>query len=335
MVNLNRYNMQLLDPQGGGSLAALRGQAYDGQLLRSGDTIEVTVYDTGENGFFSSTDSKTLNLGKLTIDNNGYISMPFVGRQKASGQTPEGLQEGIVAALKGKAVNPQAVVTIIDRPGNAVSVTGEVKTPGRFQLSGKRERVLDVLAQAGGSNAAPNETTVAIVRGPTQLSTTLAKIMSDPNENIYVVPNDQIVVQRETPTFTALGALRTTGEHEFQPGRLTLGQAIGRAGGLLDERADPKNVFIFRSETPAVAAAFGVISGEAAKEGRLQPMIYKIDMSNPASFFIMQAFQMRAGDILFVSNSKMVEWTKFLTVLQPRAPTIVIPSAPGMGRSGY
>lgn len=113
----------------GPGLTALRNTGYNAQRLRRGDVIDITVLDTGEDGLFSPTQSKTLNLGRFTVDQSGSVNIPFVGKQRVVDSTPEGLQSQVVAGLKGSAVNPQAVVTVVDKPTSAVMLSGAVKTP--------------------------------------------------------------------------------------------------------------------------------------------------------------------------------------------------------------
>lgn len=127
----------------GPGLTALRNTGYNAQRLRRGDVIDITVLDTGEDGLFSPTQSKTLNLGRFTVDQSGSVNIPFVGKQRVIDSTPEGLQSQVVAGLKGSAVNPQAVVTVVDKPTSAVMLSGAVKTPGKIVLTARQERVLD------------------------------------------------------------------------------------------------------------------------------------------------------------------------------------------------
>jgi polysaccharide biosynthesis/export protein len=164
-------------------LGKLRSTAYSGSRIRRGDTIEVTIFDTGEEGLFSATNSKTLDLGRFTVDDSGAVNMPFVGKQHVLGSTPEAVQSRIVAGLKGKAVSPQAVVKIVESPTSAVSVSGGVRQSGRLALNGGRQRILDVIAQSGGTTGQPNATIVTLIRGQQRVETPLDRIMADPKQN--------------------------------------------------------------------------------------------------------------------------------------------------------
>lgn len=140
----------LLQSSTGPGLTALRNTGYNSQRLRRGDVIDITVLDTGEDGLFSSTQSKTLNLGRFTVDQSGNVNLPFIGKQRVVDSTTEGLQNQVVAGLKGSAVNPQAVVTVVDKPTSAVMLSGAVATPGKIALTARQERVLDAINQSGG-----------------------------------------------------------------------------------------------------------------------------------------------------------------------------------------
>lgn len=213
----------------GPGLTALRNTGYNAQRLRRGDVIDITVLDTGEDGLFSPTQSKTLNLGRFTVDQSGSVNIPFVGKQRVVDSTPEGLQSQVVAGLKGSAVNPQAVVTVVDKPTSAVMLGGAVKNPGKITLTARQERVLDALNQAGGPTVAPGAATVTVVRGSHRASAPLDRVMREDRQNIRLSPDDQIMIDGDAASYTALGAFKSAGEFQFEAGKLTLAQAVGRA----------------------------------------------------------------------------------------------------------
>ncbi|WP_337270751.1 polysaccharide biosynthesis/export family protein [Oryzifoliimicrobium ureilyticus] len=302
-------------------LAVLRG-GYNAQKLRRGDVFDVTVLDTGEEGLFSSTQSKTLNLGRFTVDQSGSVTMPFVGKQRVIDSTPEGLQNRVVAGLKGSAVNPQAVVTVVDRPTSAVMLSGAVKSPGKVPLTARQERVLDVINQAGGPTVAPDAATVTVVRGSQRASAGLDRIMREDKQNIRLAPDDQVMVDGASASYTALGAFKSSGEFQFETGKLTLAQAVGRAGGLLDDRADARNVYIFRNQPVPVRTVGNVPSGVP---GAVRPVIYHVNMKDASSIALMQMFQMQKGDVIYATNAPLVDSAKLLTVFQKSPPTAAAP----------
>ncbi|XUY29419.1 polysaccharide biosynthesis/export family protein [Agrobacterium sp. rho-8.1] len=316
----------LVESASGPGLAGLRNTGYNAQRLRRGDVIDITVLDTGEDGLFSSTQSKTLNLGRFTVDQSGNVNLPFVGKKRVVDSTPEGLQSQVVSGLKGSAVNPQAVVTVVDKPTSAVMLSGAVKTPGKIALTARQERVLDVINQAGGPAVAPSAATVTVVRGTQRASASLDRITREDRQNIRVSPDDQIMIDGEASSITALGAFKSAGEFQFETGKLTLAQAVGRAGGLLDDRADARNVYVFRNEivqSPSTAVAGS--KGPAAVATSIRPVIYHVNMRDASSIVLMQMFQMQKGDVLYASNAPLVDTAKLLTVFQKSAATAAAP----------
>ena len=315
----------------GPGLTALRNTGYNAQRLRRGDVIDITVLDTGEDGLFSPTQSKTLNLGRFTVDQSGSVNIPFVGKQRVVDSTPEGLQSQVVAGLKGSAVNPQAVVTVVDKPTSAVMLSGAVKNPGKITLTARQERVLDALNQAGGPTVAAGAATVTVVRGSQRASAPLDRVMREDRQNIRLSPDDQIMIDGDAASYTALGAFKSAGEFQFEAGKLTLAQAVGRAGGLLDDRADARNVYVFRNEIVQVpAATVSGAKGPAATATTMRPVIYHVNMRDASSIALMQLFQMQKGDVLYASNAPLVDSAKLLTVFQKSVPTAAAP-LPGSG----
>ena len=307
-------------------LAGLRSGRFSDARLRPGDVFDVTVLDTGEDGLLSATQSKSLNLGRFTVDSRGFVTMPYVGKQRVIDSTPEGLQSKIVTALKGSSVNPQAVVTVVDKPSSAVTVDGKVRSAGRFPLTARGERVLDVLALAGGASSAPANTTVTLTRGSQRASAPLDRILQDSKQNVYLLPGDQLFVSGSLQTFTALGAFKSVGEFPLEPGQTTLAQALARAGGLLDDRADSRNFYLFRNQKIYSQVASSLAKGASAPTvASVKPVIYSVNLKQVSNFVLMQQFKMQDGDTIFASNAATVDFAKLLTVYQKSAPTAAAP----------
>ncbi|MGO7638173.1 polysaccharide biosynthesis/export family protein [Rhizobium leguminosarum] len=312
-------------------LSLMRSSGFADTRLRRGDVIEVTILDTGEEGLFSSTQSKTLNLGRFTVDSTGNVTLPFVGKQRVVDSSTEALQTRIVTGLKGSAVNPQAVVTVVDRPSSGITVNGDVRAAGRFPLTARKERVLDAVALAGGASSAPGSATVTLMRGKQRATVPLQRVIDDNKQNVYLLPDDQIYIDKDSPTFTAFGAFKSVGEFEFEPGRLTLAQALGRAGGLLDDRADARNFYVLRNQPVYTQVAAANAKTPVPAVVSIKPVIYRVDLKDVSNLALMQRFQMMDGDIIYASNASLVDFAKLFNVYQKSVPTA---AAPIPGSSG-
>lgn len=307
-------------------LAMMKSSGFSDVRMRQGDVIEITILDTGEDGLFSSTDSKTLNLGRFTVDSSGNVTLPFVGKQHVVNSSPEALQGTIVAGLKGSAVNPQAVVTVVDRPSSGFIVNGDVRSAGRFPLSARKEKVLDAIALAGGTTATPGAATVTLIRGSKRATAPIERVMNDSSQNVYLLPDDQLYVGKDAPTFTAFGAFKSVGEFEFEPDQLTLMQAFSRAGGLLDDQADARNFYVVRNQTiDSADDCTNTTNNSSAPYVSNKPAIYRVDMTDVSNLALMQQFKVMDGDILYAANSSMVNFAKLFTIFQKSAPTATAP----------
>src|SRR5690606_3123197 len=147
-------------------------------------------------------------------------------------------------------------------------------------------------------------------------------LVNKPRENIFVEPGDTLYVYREQQKFVALGALGTvgqtsglTGQFAFGQERLSLNEAVAKAGGLLDFRANPAQVFLYRVEQRSMLERMHVDLQAFLPEQTMIPVIYRANFRDPSSFFVAQSFPMRHKDVIYVSNAESVEVSKFLDYL--------------------
>jgi polysaccharide biosynthesis/export protein len=139
-------------------------------------------------------------------------------------------------------------------------------------------------------------------------------LLYEPANNIYVQPNDVIFVYNQPQTFVGFGAAGLQGQYKFDAWRLSLAEAVGKQGGLNDNLADPRMVYLYRGETREVAARLGVDCSKY--QGAIIPIIYHVNFRDPSGYFLAQNFEMRNKDVIYTSNASTVETTKFLTFLR-------------------
>lgn len=314
------------DSQG---LSSLGGGRFNSSVMRPGDQIEVRIFDKTEEGLLSAADSKAVDLGRFRVDQSGYVSLPYVGRLKAGGASTASLQNRIVEKLKGSSMSPQAVVSVVEQGGSGFTVNGAVHGAQRFNLSGQSERVLDGIAMAGGPTAAPGETEVTLIRGSRRSTVGMDRLIAEPSQNVYLQPNDQIYVRRDTPSYTSFGAFKSPGEFNFETGELTMAQAIARSGGLLDDRANAKKVYLFRREPADVARRVGMIPPNDPRSGMV-PVVYTVDLTKTPAYFMMQSLKMKKGDMLYAPNAGTADFGKAFQIFEKSPPTA---AAPLPGRS--
>lgn len=294
-----------------------------------GDAVAVSIWEVGGAGLFAGpaaslrgtaadigagdVGSSTATIPSQIVSADGDITMPFAGRVHVAGMTPAQAEAAIRGRLEGKAMEPQVLVSVLSSISGSVSVMGEVTGGARIPLSVRGDRLLDVIAAAGGIKTAVHETTIQLTRDNRTASAPLQVLLDDPRENVYARPGDVITVSRETRTFTVLGAAGQNAELPFSSAVMTLAQAMGRSGGLIDSRSDAEGVFVFRFEQPQIARGLDPRS-PLAERGQPVPVVYRLDLRDPRGYFFAQRFALRSGDVLYISNAPLNELQKVFSL---------------------
>jgi polysaccharide biosynthesis/export protein len=298
-----------------------------------GDIVSVTIFEAASGGLFIPAEGGVrpgnfVTIPNQAVDIHGNISIPYAGSIRALGRTQVEVQDAIVAALKNRAIEPQVVVSTVEQKTSMITILGEGRS-ARIPATTSPERILDVIARAGISALAVGGATlgaagagswVLLERNGRRAIAPFGALVYEPANNIYVHPNDTIYLYFEPQTFLAFGALGTQQQVPFGTWRVSLAEAISKAGGLVDIQADPAAVFLYRGEARDVAEAMGIDC--RPYEGPVIPVIYTINLRDPAGYFLASSFEMRNKDVLYVSNSVSVESTKFMTFLNTINTTI-------------
>jgi polysaccharide export outer membrane protein len=287
-------------------------------LFGVGDVVTITIFEAAAGGLFIPAEAGTrpgnfVTLPNEPIDSAGNISVPYAGAVKAAGRTQGQVQKEIVDALKNRAIEPQVVVALATQNTSLISVLGEVNTPNRFAAFPAGEHLLDAITRAGGIKGQGWDTVVELERDGKRAVAPFASLVYDPRNNIWAHPNDTIYVFREPQTFVAFGAAGQQGQFAFDDWKISLAEAVGKAGGLLDVQADPASVYVYRREPKDLVAKFGV--DISSFDGPTVPVIYAVSFRDAGGYFLATKFEMRDKDVLFAANAPSVEMTKFLSFL--------------------
>ena len=281
-----------------------------------GDIVGVTIFESTAGGLFIPAEAGVrpgnfVTIPNQAVDVNGNISVPYAGAIRARGRTPVQVQQAIVDALKNRAIEPQVIVTLIDQKTSLISVLGDIGRPLRYPASAEGERILDVIARAGGPAGPGPEMWVLLERAGKRALAPFRALIDEPANNVFVFPEDTVYLYREPQTFLAFGALGLQQQIPFGAWRLSLAEAVARAGGLSDNLADPASVFLYRGETREVAAQLDIDVGKF--DGPIIPVVYNLNLRDPGGYFLATTFEMRNKDVIYVSNATSVEATKWMT----------------------
>jgi len=301
----------------------LGNQRIASRTVGPGDMLEVSIWEAAPATLFGTAPvnsnsaaiatSHATTLPEQPVDDEGFIFVPFAGRITAAGKTIQSIEGEIVSRLNGKANQPEVMVRMTRNLSSNATVVGEVNVSTRVPLVPGNERLLDALAAAAGVRQPVNKMTIQVTRADNVYSLPLETIIRDPRQNVPLQPGDVVTALFQPYSFTALGATGKNEEINFETQGITLAQALARSGGLIDSRSNARGVFIFRFE-PKAALSWPHEPVMTTSEGMV-PAVFRIDLSDPASFFAIQSFPIENRDILYVSNAPITEVQKALNVL--------------------
>jgi polysaccharide export outer membrane protein len=263
----------------------------------------------------AAVDRRGVTIPDQQVAPDGAIGVPYAGRVPAAGRTPTEVQQTIEAVLASKALQPQALVIVKNSDANAVTVAGEVVSGARVRLSPRGDRLLQVIAAAGGAKSPVYETFVRLSRNGVTATIPLERLVAEPAENIYTRPGDIITLVRAPQTFTVFGATGRNSQISFDAGNITLSEALAKSQGLRDDLANPKGVFVFRHEPAPIVRALDQPLAAGAHDGT-SPVAYRLDLSDANSYLLASQFPVRDKDIIFVADAGAVQVQKVFTLLQ-------------------
>ena len=306
---------------------ALSGAPGNSEVVGPGDVLEVSIWEAPPATLFSLTTgssppslgmpssvvpSNAATLPAQTIASDGTIYVPFAGNTLVTGKSLREIEAEITRKLRGRAHEPQVLVRLIANNTAYVTVVGDVNNSVRMPLTPRGEHLLDALAVAGGTKDPVEKMSLQLTRGDGVYSLPLETVIRDPRQNIPLRAGDVVTALFQPLSFTALGATGKSDEINFEARGISLAQALARAGGLVDTRSNAEGVFIFRFESEQALRFSADVP--TTPDGRV-PVIYRVDLKDPRSFFVAQSFPMENKDVLYIANAPASELQKFLNLL--------------------
>ncbi|WP_258762964.1 polysaccharide biosynthesis/export family protein [Bradyrhizobium arachidis] len=312
--------------RGGGSFSKLPGGNYKDITIGVGDIVAVTIFEAQSGGLFIPREASVrpgnfVDVPRQQVDQSGNITIPYAGSIKVAGLTARAVGDIIRERIKNRAIDPQAVVSVVEQRGNQISVLGEANAPLRFPVDPGGIRVLGAIARAGGPKNPAWETKVRIKRGGRTFVESMSSIVRHPEEDAFLAPGDVVYLSREPRIFMVFGSTPSPGSiggtnnrrFTFENDTMTLAEAIAKAGGLDGTRANSPSVYVLRLEPKNLLKSAG-IDVERFK-GELVPTVYNFDWSKPDGMFFADSFQIRDHDAIVVSESPSTELLKFFSLM--------------------
>ena len=286
--------------------------------IRPGDVLGLTIWENVDDGLLSNEGASATLLDEIQVDGSGFIFVPYAGRIRASGNTPEAIRRIITTKLAEQTPDPQVQVRRIAGDGSTVSLIGSIGGQGVFPIERPTRTLSTMLANAGGVTIAPDIAQVTVLRGKESGKIWFQDLYDHPELDIALRAGDRILVEGDTRSFTALGATGSQSLVPFESQSLSALEAIAQVGGLSAASADPKGVFVLRNEPAEIA---NVVMGRNDLQGA-QRLVYVLDLTQPNGMFQARDFVIRDGDTLHVTEAPFTQWNKVIGALTGTASSV-------------
>ena len=308
-------------PPLGFSEGLMNASALGSDTVRPGDTLGLMIWENVDDGLLASEGASAASLEEIQVDGSGFIFVPYAGRIRAAGNTPEGIRRIITEKLEAQTPDPQVLVRRMAGDGSTVSLIGGVGAQGVYAIERPTRTLTAMLARAGGITLPPEITQITLIRGGHTGKIWLQDLYADPRLDIALRAGDRILVEEDERFYTALGATGAQVKVPFDTQNVSAIEALATVGGLQTSVADPTGIFVFRDEPAEVANA-------VLKRTDLvgdQRMIYMLDLTSPNGVFVARDFVIRDGDTVYVTEAPFTQFNKVLSaVVAPLAPAASI-----------
>jgi polysaccharide export outer membrane protein len=214
--------------------AAVLAQSGGDYVIGAQDVLTIAVFDQADLG------------GKYAVELDGSFTFPLIGRVKAGGMTIRDFEAELKNKLSdGFFRNPQITVAIEQYRSQRVFVTGEVRTPAAYALTGDMT-LIEALAKAGSTTQFASDE-VLVVRGGRgaeaaatpgaagreTIRVNLKDLQSGAAgaRNVDLGDGDTIYVARAELAYV-FGQVKTPGSYPIKTDTSVL-QALSLAGGVM------------------------------------------------------------------------------------------------------
>jgi polysaccharide export outer membrane protein len=286
--------------------------------IRPGDVLGLTVWENVDDGLLSDTGTSATILEEVQVDGAGFIFVPYAGRIRAAGNTPDAIRRIITAKLADQTPDPQVQVRRVAGDGSTVSLIGSIGGQGVFAIERPTRTLSTMLARAGGITIQPEIAQVIVLRGKQRGKIWFQDLYDNPELDIALRAGDRILVEEDTRAFTALGATGSQARVPFESQNLSALEAIAQVGGLSASSADPTGIFVFRNEPAEVA---NIVMGRNDLQGA-QRLVYVLDLTQSNGMFMARDFVIRDADTLYVTEAPFTQWNKAISALTGSATSV-------------
>jgi polysaccharide export outer membrane protein len=279
--------------------------------IRAGDILGLTIWENVRDPLLVPAGQNATVLEEVQFDGSGFIFVPYAGRIRAAGITPEAIRRIITTKLEEQTPDPQVQVRRLAGDRSTVSVVGAVGAQGVYAIERPTRTLAAMLARASDVTVQPEIAQVTVVRGNHSDSIWFEDLYDHPGHDIALRAGDRIFVEQDTRSFTALGATGAQSRVAFESQTISAIEAIAQVGGLNTDLTDPTGVFVFRDEPEEIAKQ---LLGRTDITGT-QRVVYVLDLTEPNGMFMARDFAIRDSDTVYVTEAPFSQFNKTISAV--------------------
>lgn len=275
-----------------------------------GDVLQVTVWDHPELTIPAGSFRDPADSGQQVAD-DGRMYYPYVGIVMAAGMTVSELRVVLTEKLSTYIQNPQLDVRVVAYRSKKVYVVGEVNNPGVLPVDDVPLMIADAINLSGGLTENAHKGGVNVSRDGVAHEIDLRALydFADASQNLMLKHGDIVnVPDRSQQKVFVLGEVRNPMSVEIINGRLSLVAAIGEAGGMNQNSANPSATYVIRGRD------------------KDNPQIFHLDAQYATGLLLGERFELQAQDVIFVDAAGVSQWNRVISQLLPSISVIGIAS---------
>ena len=266
------------------------------QVIRPGDSLDLLVWDSGENSLLTGAEQRVATLPSIRVSESGSIFVPYVGKVKVSGRTPDSARALIQRQVEAIVPSAQVQLAMAEGRANSIDLVGGVNNPGNIVMPDQNFSVLSAISAGGGVSSTLENPQVKLVRGQKIYATSVDRLYDNPSLDTRLRGGDKVIVEGDRRYFLSLGAAGREAQFSFNRDDVSALDALAIIGGVNDSRADPQGILILR-EYSSTALSDGIRGPEKTRG------VFTLDLTTSDGLFSAGNFHLLSGDLVLATES--------------------------------
>lgn len=289
---------------------ALFGQA-PAYTIGAGDVVGIVVYRHPElapgpaTTSASPSDPTALSVpAGFIVDGQGEIGFPYIGRVQLQGLTEAQASALVASRIAPFVKDPLVSVRIQSFRSRRIYVEGDVRNPGLQIVTDVPMTLAEALSRAGGPGPGADRSRITLTRGERSVPIDLTLLQRHGRDASHIPLESGDLVQvgsRDDSRVYVMGEIARPSALPMRDGRLSLGQALGDAGGPDLLSSAPGEIYVVRN-------------GAAGT-----PQVFHLDARNPVALALADRFALQPRDVVYVDRVALAGWNRVVSLVLPAA----------------